>query len=103
MGYFKQNFASAPKHVDYKQIDWIVQNFVRNGKRALLVLHERHFHPKMMPPEHKHLQESWERLGVLYKTPRGMNDDWFWLHAAYTYPNCHVGTYDEMRDHHFHE
>merc|ERR1711935_1225910 len=41
----------------------------------------------------------WE-TNVLYKTPPGMNDDWFWMHAALKYKTL-VVTNDEMRDHHF--
>ena len=99
VGFFKQNFASAPKHVDYEQIDWVVQHFTDSGKRVLLVLHERHF-GDIMPPKYRNLEEKWVKSGVLYKTPRGMNDDWFWLHAALKYKSL-VLTNDEMRDHHF--
>jgi pentatricopeptide repeat protein len=100
VGYYKQNFGGAPKHVDYEQIDWIVQHFTRMGKRVLLVLHQRHFNPRLMPGKYKPIQEKWEREGILYKTPPGMNDDWFWLHAALKYKTL-VLTNDEMRDHHF--
>lgn len=100
VGKFEQNFADAPRHVDYNQIDWVVQQFKKMGKRVLLVLHERHFSENMMPDKYRPLQESWERENLLYKTPRGMNDDWFWLHAAYSYKSL-VVTNDEMRDHHF--
>jgi pentatricopeptide repeat protein len=100
VGYFKQNFGSAPKHVDYHQIDWIIQHFAKMGKRVLLVLHERHFASFLMPDKFKPLQEKWQQDGVLYKSPPGMNDDWFWLHAALKF-NSLVLTNDEMRDHHF--
>jgi len=32
VGYFDTNFAGAPKHVDYHQIDWIVQHFLKRKK-----------------------------------------------------------------------
>jgi len=100
VGYFKQNFISAPKHVDYDQIDWIIRTFQEQGKKVLLILHERHFHPKLMPSTYRPLQQEWERMGILYKTPINCNDDWFWLHAALKYRTL-VLTNDEMRDHHF--
>lgn len=100
VGYFKQNFASAPKHVDYDQIDWVARRFLAMGKKVLLVLHQRHFAPNLMPENFKPLQEKWENMGILYKTPAGMNDDWFWLHAALKHKTL-VLTNDEMRDHHF--
>jgi hypothetical protein len=100
VGKFEQNFVDAPRHVDYNQIDWVVRHFTKMGKKVLLVLHERHFSPNMMPDKYRPLQEGWEREKILYKSPRGMNDDWFWLHAAYSDKSL-VVTNDEMRDHHF--
>lgn len=32
VGYFETNYAGAPKHVDYLQIDWIVQHFLKQKK-----------------------------------------------------------------------
>lgn len=56
----------------------------------------------MMPPQLQHFEKSWRKSGVLYSTPGGMNDDWFWLHAALVSgPGTLVLTNDEMRDHHF--
>jgi len=37
---------------------------------------------------------------MLYITPHGNNDDWFWLFAAVSW-GVHVVTNDEMRDHDF--
>ena len=100
VGYFKQNFSNAPRHVDYEQIDWVARRFLDMGKKVLLVLHNRHFDHRLMPDKYKPLQREWERMRILYKTPGGMNDDWFWLHAALKYRTL-VVTNDEMRDHHF--
>ena len=48
------------------------------------------------------MAERWDSMGILYRTPAGMNDDWFWMHAAlHCGPGTHVLTNDEMRDHHF--
>ena len=101
IGYFNQSFASAPKHVDYEQIDWVVRYFTDIlGKRVLLVMHHRHFTRHMLPNKYRGLYESWINTGILYKTPPGMNDDWFWMHAALKYKAL-VVTNDEMRDHQF--
>ena len=100
VGHYEQNFSQAPKHIDYNQIDWIVRNLRKTGKKVLLVLHERHFSHDMMPDKYRPMEKYWESEKILYKTPRGMNDDWFWLHAAYAYRTL-VVTNDEMRDHHF--
>ena len=101
IGFFKMNFASAPRHVDYEQIDWVVKHFTKKlGKKVLLVMHNRHFSRHMLPQQYKSLCDSWINDGILYKTPPGMNDDWFWMHAALKYKAL-VVTNDEMRDHHF--
>ena len=100
VGYFKQNFGCAPKHVDYYQIDWAVQHLQEQGKRILLYMHERHFGRDLMPNKCRHLQTKWEKDGILVKTPKGFNDDWFWLHAALRFKAC-VVTNDQMKDHFF--
>ena len=118
VGYFRRNFADAPKHVDYRQIDWLVRHLLEpsppaNERRVILFLHERHFSPKILPPWAGPILRRWDgneppyhRLTV-YRTPHGMNDDWFWMHAALTNggkkgaPSVLAITNDEMRDHHF--
>lgn len=102
IGYYKQNFGGAPKHVDYSQIDRVVEYVRQQGKRILLFLHERHFSKKLIPNWAENIVKKWEKDRILYRTPHGSNDDWFWMHAALF---CGRGTMvlsnDEMRDHHF--
>jgi pentatricopeptide repeat protein len=106
VGYYKQNYANAPKHVEYHQIDWVVRHFQRMKKKVLLVLHERHFSPKLMPRWAKPITARWQNSTAnvdgltLYRAKAGCNDDWFWLHAALRCGSM-VVTNDEMRDHHF--
>lgn len=113
VGYFQQNFGNAPKHVDYEQIDWLLRHLLEqnSGQHIILFLHERHFSPKLCPPWAFAIIEAWDgdaapynKLTV-YRTPSGMNDDWYWMHAALVsgtnaQPVLAV-TNDEMRDHHF--
>lgn len=102
IGYFQKNFMGAPKHVDYDQIDMVVQHFLNQKKRVLLVMHQRHFAPKLMPRRFRPLIQAWEKTGVLCKSPAGMNDDWFWMQAALVSgPGTLMVTNDEMRDHFF--
>jgi ribonuclease P protein 3 len=63
-------------------------------------MHNRHFSRHMLPEKYRGLYDAWISEGILYKTPPGMNDDWFWMHAALKYKTL-VVTNDEMRDHHF--
>ena len=102
VGYYKQNFANAPKYVDYQQIDWLIDHLLALNKRVLLVLHKRHFSHYLMPKWASPIAEKWKGLGVLYCTPAGSNDDWFWMHAALCCGrDTLVISNDEMRDHHF--
>ena len=102
VGYYEQNFNGAPKHVDYHQIDWMVQHFVHQKRKVLLIMHSRHFAANWMPPYAQPIVQKWIKHRILYQTPPGMNDDWFWLHAALHFgPGTCIVTNDEMRDHHF--
>lgn len=122
VGYYEQNFANAPKHIDYKQIDWLLRHLLEQKSSScphdeqhhiILFLHERHFSQKLAPGWANEIIQSWDgneapynRLTV-YRTPMGMNDDWFWMHAALLnggkegVPPVLAITNDEMRDHHF--
>ena len=74
--------------------------------RPLIVLHERHMYNfNSLHPSDKRRVEDWKANKLLYTTPRGMNDDWFWLYAgvAGTQGNRSsiIVSNDQMRDHHF--
>lgn len=102
VGYYETNFAGAPKHVDYRQIDSVVRHFRKLNKTVLVFLHARHFSAKLMPRNAEPIVRWWRDQGILYETPAGMNDDWFWMHAALDAgPGTLVLTNDEMRDHSF--
>eukprot|EP01034_Spumella_vulgaris_P027312 gene27312-34008_t len=101
VGYYKQNYAGAPNHVDHAQIDHMLRQLQQLGHKPLLVLHSRHLMANMLlTDEAKEFMASWDREGLLYTTPKSFNDDWFWMYAAVK-TSCQVVTNDEMRDHHF--
>jgi len=101
VGYFECN-TKARKHVEYRQIDWVIQYFEKMGKKVLMFLHERHFSKKLMPKWAEPITKRWVEANIVYKTPFNANDDWYWLHAAlYSGINTLVVTNDECRDHHF--
>ena len=81
VGYYQMNFSESPR-MDWLQIDWVVRELEAKNLKCLVVLHSRHFTERMCPPKFKHVVERWEGSGSLLKTPLGMNDDWFWLHAS---------------------
>jgi pentatricopeptide repeat protein len=102
VGYYKQNYISAPGHVDYHQIDWMLRHLKYLGFRPLLILHCRHLNVQSLnlPTSTISMIESWKKSDMLYVTPSGCNDDWYWLYCA-VYFRCKSVTNDEMRDHHF--
>eukprot|EP00977_Amphora_coffeiformis_P023132 scaffold12232_cov149-Amphora_coffeaeformis.AAC.6 len=75
--------------------------FMEQGKSVLLVMHSRHFASKLLPPKFKPLVDKWMKNEVLYQTPHGMDDDWFWMHIALTRPGTLMVTNDQLRDHCF--
>jgi pentatricopeptide repeat protein len=99
VGYYKQNFPNAPRHIDYRQVDQVIQHFLDLGKTVLVILHSRHFAPNLMPEWAVPIVKKWD--DNIYQANPGMNDDWFWLHAALWGKRTLVVTNDEMRDHHF--
>ena len=119
VGYYKQNFAGAPKHINWEQLDWVVRHFKALGHRPLIILHQRHTFPNNLPQKFAYLPAQWREEKILYNTPAGANDDWYWLWAALYCQsrfNALAGqagdpsvvprivlliSNDEMRDHHF--
>ncbi|KAE8712002.1 hypothetical protein F3Y22_tig00110266pilonHSYRG00109 [Hibiscus syriacus] len=63
----------------------------------LVILHQSRV---ARDPKNRQWLERWKRAGILYATPYGSNDDWYWLYAAVSC-KCLVVTNDEMRDHLF--
>lgn len=101
VGYYKQNYLGAPKHVAYEQINHMLELLLEQGRCPLLILHSRHLSSEMIPsPVEQALIDSWLARGLLYATPKKFNDDWFWMYAAIQY-RCRVVSNDDLRDHHF--
>eukprot|EP00981_Chlorochromonas_danica_P005805 scaffold1190_cov187-Ochromonas_danica.AAC.37 len=101
IGYYKQNYHGAPKHVAYDQIDHMINLLLAQNKKPLLILHSRHLAADMVPnTETLELINKWRKTILFYPTPRKFNDDWFWMFAAIKYHRP-VLTNDDMRDHHF--
>eukprot|EP01041_Mallomonas_annulata_P001322 gene1322-2545_t len=70
------------------------------GFKPLLILHTRHFQFDGLSDKILSIIHSWRDANILYESPAGCNDDWFWLYATVIL-RCKVLTNDEMRDHHF--
>lgn len=75
--------------------------YTRSGNKwPLVILHNKRVRALLENPSHRKLVEEWINNGVLYTTPQGSNDDWYWLYAAVKL-GCLLVTNDEMRDHIF--
>lgn len=69
-------------------------------KWPLVVLHKKRIRSLLEDVSKRKLIEEWTDQGLLYGTPYGSNDDWYWLYAAVKL-KCLLVTNDEMRDHIF--
>ncbi|KAL5583188.1 hypothetical protein UlMin_015630 [Ulmus minor] len=100
VGLYQQNFADGGFSVS--QLDAVVKElYSRNGNKwPLVVLHNKRFRALVENPSHRNLVEEWMDKGILYTTPSGSNDDWYWLYATVKL-KCLLVTNDEMRDHIF--
>ncbi|KAK2371381.1 proteinaceous RNase P [Trifolium repens] len=91
-------------HFSFSQLDNVVRQLreLSPSKRLpLIILHvNRVTGGRAQSPNNKRLIENWKKNGVLYATPYGSNDDWYWLYAAVSC-KCLLLTNDEMRDHLF--
>lgn len=72
----------------------------RSNKWPLVVLHKKRLRALLENAYYRELLEEWINEKVLYGTPFGSNDDWYWLYAAVK-RKCLLVTNDEMRDHIF--
>ena len=84
VGYYKQNYAGAPKHVAFEQIDAILRHCQALGRKPLIVLHQRHTFVQNCPKQYEPMVQQWRDEKVLYSTPNGSNDDWCVRYYNYT-------------------
>ncbi|ESQ50867.1 hypothetical protein EUTSA_v10022627mg [Eutrema salsugineum] len=101
IGLYQQNFADGG--FSLPQIEAVVKELYHksgNNKWPLILLHKKRVKTLLENLTHRNLVEEWINNGVLYATPPGSNDDWYWLYAAAKL-KCLLVTNDEMRDHIF--
>ncbi|XP_058729342.1 proteinaceous RNase P 2-like isoform X1 [Vicia villosa] len=100
VGLYQQNFAEGGFSI--QQLDDVVKELYNQsgGKWPLVVLHNKRVRGLMENPSIRKLVEEWMKNDVLYTTPNGSNDDWYWLYATVKL-GCLLVTNDEMRDHIF--
>ncbi|KAH9300174.1 hypothetical protein KI387_011757 [Taxus chinensis] len=101
VGLYRKN--SAPS-LFFSQLNAVVNGLRERSpskKWPLVVMH--HKRTREVPAiqsSNKQLINEWIKVGALYTTPTGSNDDWYWLYATVKF-KCLIITRDEMRDHIF--
>ncbi|XP_068662200.1 proteinaceous RNase P 2-like [Aristolochia californica] len=100
IGFYQQNFVGGGFSIS--QIESVVRELCRRGEKKwpLVILHNQRVEALMKIPSSRELLEEWRAQGALYTTPKGSNDDWYWIYAAVK-NKCSIVTNDEMRDHIF--
>ncbi|KAI3523290.1 hypothetical protein L1887_01350 [Cichorium endivia] len=99
IGLYQQNFAEGGFSVS--QLEIVVNELYNRSKKwPLVILHDKRIRALLANPSNLGILEEWIEKGVLYGTPVGSNDDWYWLYASVKL-KCMLVTNDEMRDHIF--
>ncbi|KAL8496391.1 hypothetical protein ACS0TY_020194 [Phlomoides rotata] len=99
IGLYQQNFAEGGFSI--AQLDAVVKEVhTKTKKWPLIVLHKKRVRSLLEDALKRELIQELMDFGVLYGTPYGSNDDWYWLYAAVKL-KCMLVTNDEMRDHIF--
>jgi proteinaceous RNase P len=91
-------------HMQPRQITQVVRQIQSEqpDSRVLVVLHNRRVNQLRQSRQGKKVLEQLLRTGVLYATPTGSNDDWYWMHAVVKAGRQgRLISNDQMRDHIF--
>ena len=99
IGYFNQRPDLGGK-ISFDTIDKIVNLLETRGNTYLIVLHVNHFNIKKHSKQNASILKSWIDKKILIKTPKGLNDDWYWIYYSLYY-DSKVITNDHLTDHYF--
>ena len=78
-----------------------IAHFEAQNKKVLVILHTRRIESELSAADQK-LSTELQANGTLYVTPRGANDDWYWIYAAVcSGPDARFVSNDMLRDHIF--
>ncbi|EKX37025.1 hypothetical protein GUITHDRAFT_145271 [Guillardia theta CCMP2712] len=108
VGYYGQSGNQRRDlQLNYHQIDRVIRSLQRRGHsvRVLLILHAQHIKKARHNPDALKMVERWLSEGIIYVTPSGMNDDWFWIYAGLwstrKLKSTLILSNDGMQDHHY--
>ena len=99
IGFFQQRPDKGGK-LSYNNIDKIVSQLKNKGK-IMIFLHEKHLNLKYISDYNKRIIAKWENDNMLYKTKRGLNDDWYWLYLGIYLEKSNIVSNDKMTDHYY--
>ena len=96
----KQHNKRINKHSNFciEQINTIWDYFKDTGYIRVLILSEVHKNNKL----NKTYLSKFQSEGLIYFTPRSLDDDLFWLWGSFQCPNSYVITNDKMGNHKHH-
>jgi hypothetical protein len=100
IGFFQQRPDLGGK-LSYTNINKIITYLKQQNKSVILFLHENHLNPKNISNYNQKIIKEWEDSEVLYKTKRGLNDDWYWLYLGVYLEHSQIISNDKMCDHYF--
>jgi hypothetical protein len=104
VGFYNQMTTKPGSRIRFKytQIHHLVQHLSTMGS-VLLVMHEQYVSNCVLTKMDRDFINAWVKDDIMYVTPHGMNDDWFWLLAGLTSTRSgkrpYVITNDHMKDH----
>ena len=100
IGFFQQR-PDLGGILSYTNINKVITYLKQKNKSVILFLHENHLNPiKVSNYNHKIIRQ-WENSGILYKTQKGLNDDWYWLYLGVYLENSQIISNDKMCDHYY--
>jgi len=99
IGFFQQRPDKGGK-LSYANIDKIVNQLRPKGK-IMIFLHEKHLNLKYLSDYNRRIIAKWENDNMLYKTKRGLNDDWYWLYLGIYLAKAYIVSNDKMTDHYY--
>ena len=100
IGYFQQRPDKGGK-LSFNNIQHITTHLDTLNKTYIVFLHEKHFNKSILSTTEIRLLEQWELKGCLYKTLRGLNDDWYWIYLGLYMKNSFIISNDKLCDHYF--
>jgi hypothetical protein len=100
IGYFQQRPDKGGR-LSFNNIQRIMSHLDNLNKTYIIFLHEKHLNKSKLSINENKLLEQWEKNDIIYKTLRGLNDDWYWIYLGIYVSNSFIISNDKLCDHYF--